>query len=70
MDKESNKMVLPHMNSYPFTYTGWALNYVKSEKSIPETWRSEFYDELVNENLEYRRTLENAIHLHGVRWAK
>jgi hypothetical protein len=49
---------------------GWALGYVESEYSIPESWRNDFYDELTSENVEYRELLEEAVRWYGVRWAK
>jgi hypothetical protein len=49
-------------------YVGWAKNYVEQESPIPETWRDKFYDELVSEDAEYRKNLELALKVHGVRW--
>lgn len=49
-------------------YEGWAQIYVMNEWIIPESWRDRFYDELVSEDLGYRRDLENEIRIHGVRW--
>ena len=51
-------------------YVGWAKVYVEAEKHVPEAWRSEFYDELVSEDLEYRRALEESLRYFGVRWTK
>ena len=49
-------------------WPGWALPYIQSEHLIPEEWRSAFYDELVSDDLEYRKSLEESIRQHGVRW--
>lgn len=46
----------------------WAKVYVEAEEPIPAAWRSEFYDELVNEDLEYRKALEESLGWFGVRW--
>jgi hypothetical protein len=46
----------------------WALTYVQAEKPIPETWRNAFYDELVHQDLEYRRALEDNLKFFGVRF--
>lgn len=51
------------------TPPGWALSYIVKEKPIPENCRDRFYDELVSEDVEYRKTLEDAIRQHGVRWS-
>ena len=48
----------------------WAIAYVEFEQPIPLAWRSDFYDELVSEDLEYRYALEDAVRWHGVRWSK
>lgn len=51
------------------TTPGWAKVWVESEKSIPESWRSLFYDELASEDDQYRKDLERSINQHGVRWS-
>lgn len=50
------------------TKPGWALIYVVSEVAIPESWRNDFYDELISKDDSYRRALEDSIKTHGVRW--
>ena len=52
----------------PPSYEGWAKVYVQSERGIPEAWRNGFYDELTHTDEEYRKSLEQAIRVHGVRW--
>lgn len=49
---------------------GWAKAWICAERPIPETWRNYFYDELVSEDLEYRKSLEEDVRWHGVRWNK
>lgn len=61
-DKDNNLgQLAPH-------WSGWALEYVKTETDIPESWREFFYDELASEDSEYRAALEVALRVHGVRW--
>jgi len=47
---------------------GWAKIFVEAEQPIPESLRSEFYDELVSPDLGYRKALEESISYFGVRW--
>ena len=53
---------------YGPNYAGWARVYVEAERPIPETWRNAFYDELVSDNQEYKKSLEESIRFFGVRW--
>ena len=46
----------------------WGRVYVEAERPIPEKLRSDFYDELTSDNLEYRKELEDSIRWFGVRW--
>lgn len=48
---------------------GWAKEFVEAEQPIPEFWRESFYDELVCEDLLYRKDLEKSLRQHGVRWS-
>lgn len=50
------------------TNEGWALGMVQNMEYIPEELRSEFYDELVSEDVVYRKILEEAVRKYGVRW--
>jgi hypothetical protein len=47
---------------------GWARVYVEGEHPIPEKFRSDFYDELLSEDVEYRHALEESVRYFGVRW--
>jgi hypothetical protein len=48
--------------------TRWAQVWVQNYIPIPEKFRSEFYDELLSSDLEYRENLERSINIYGVRW--
>jgi hypothetical protein len=56
---------VPEMNP---SYPGWGRVYVEIEKPIPMKWRSDFYQELSDENWLYRNALEKSIRYFGVRW--
>lgn len=44
-----------------FLKSGWAKVWIEAEHPMPENWRSEFYKELVSEDLGYKKELEQAI---------
>ena len=47
---------------------GWALIYVQTETPIPSLWRNRFYDELVSQDQDYRKELEESVKWFGVRF--
>ena len=48
---------------------GWAKVYVEAEQPIPKLLTNEFIDELVSDDLEYRRELEESVRWFGVKWS-
>jgi hypothetical protein len=48
----------------------WGKMWVEAEKPIPKEFKSDFYDELTSNNVEYRHALEESIRWFGVRWEK
>jgi hypothetical protein len=64
---------LEQLKHFQFSYRehiGWARVCVENKISIPEKFRSKFYDELVTEDQVEKKLLENAINRHGVKWSK
>ena len=65
----SAKDVMVDFTFAPGQTAGWGKVYVEAEHPIPEEYRDAFYDELVHEDLEYRKALEESVRYFGVRWA-
>jgi len=46
----------------------WGRIYVEAEELIPEEWKYAFIEELLSDDLEYRKQMEEAVQWFGVRW--
>jgi len=65
---EFAKKLIQHDDPLCRMKNSWARVYVEAERPIPEKLRSDFYDELTSDNLEYREALEKSVRWFGVRW--
>ena len=65
---EFAKKLIQHDDPLCRMKNSWGRVYVEAERPIPEKLRSDFYDELTSDNIEYRKALEESVRYFGVRW--